>query len=144
MLSGAIFAFIWIVLGIILLIFAYGIFSIPRKHKRNPTKKTHANGRSGSATCPLCGSPLIDGAQLKSTLYPGKQDRICHIFGCPHCYPYNATEIDRKCPVCRKPVPQEGYLIARFFDRANGKKHVHIVGCTECRISSKTDSYRGK
>ena len=36
----------------------------------------------------------------------------------------------------------EGYLVARLFNRADNKKHVHILGCTECRLSSKNDTYR--
>ena len=26
---------------------------------------------------------------------------------------------------------------ARFFERPNGKRHVHILGCTVCRVPSR-------
>ena len=55
-----------------------------------------------------------------------------HIFGCPHCYPANHRH-PRICPVCHGEVDREGHLIARMFEKRNGKKHVRVLGCTACR-----------
>lgn len=118
--------------GIFLLVFAYGLFSATRK--RQPKTPIRQRGRPGDAgICPVCGTLLASNEQIKSALYPGQSDRICHIFGCPHCHPYNTDKLRRVCPVCKAQIPAEGYLIARFFERGNRKRHVHILGCTICR-----------
>jgi hypothetical protein len=97
-----------------------------------------AKGAIGEAgVCPVCSALLLNGAQIKSALFPGDKERMCHIFGCPHCHPYKDDSVARKCPVCKKTVPQEGYLIARLFERPNKKRHVHILGCTVCRVPQK-------
>ncbi|SIQ16441.1 hypothetical protein SAMN05920897_104190, partial [Alkalispirochaeta americana] len=36
------------------------------------------------------------------------------------------------CPVCKNPVPAEGYVIARMFSR-HDRKHLRVLGCTACR-----------
>lgn len=126
-----------IFIGISLLVFAYGLFTVTAK-KKPPIKKTPIQGTiNEGGVCPICCTRLVDGAQIKSALFPGEKDRICHIFGCPHCHPYKQESINRKCPVCKKPLSQEGYLIARLFDRPNKKRHVHILGCTGCRLPQK-------
>lgn len=104
---------------------------ISSKRKKNKQKKIKPLGNAG--VCPLCSSLLYEGEQLKSTLYPGKTDSICHIFGCPHCFPYPEQDITRICPVCRRKVFADNYLVARMFTKQNSKNHVHIIGCTECR-----------
>lgn len=119
--------------GITLLVFGYGLFTAPSA--RRPTAKTRPRGKKGDpGVCPVCGTLLSAGEQIKSALFPGDDDRICHVFGCPHCHPYLAPGVERTCPVCKAKVPAEGYLIARFFERPNKKRHVHILGCTECRM----------
>ncbi|MCD6397224.1 MAG: hypothetical protein J7L71_06765 [Spirochaetaceae bacterium] len=80
--------------------------------------------------CPLCGSTLADNKRVKSILYPGKPDSMMEINGCPYCFPVN-SDIKRICPVCKKEVPKDGYVIARVFLKPN-KKHVHVLGCTGC------------
>jgi hypothetical protein len=40
------------------------------------------------------------------------------------------------CPVCNNVLPASGYVIARMFEKP-GKKHVHVLGCTECRNGRK-------
>lgn len=123
--------------GIALLVFAYGLFTLPnRKNKRPPLlKKTGVPGTPG--VCPICGTVLNKNEQIKTALYPGEDDRICHIFGCPHCHPYADENTARRCPVCKKPLPAEGYLFARLFSRPGNKNHVHILGCSSCRLSKK-------
>jgi predicted amidophosphoribosyltransferase len=55
------------------------------------------------------------------------------IFGCPHCWPAAPEKRDRLCPVCGGLIDPRGYAIARYFERP-GRKHVHVLGCTGCRI----------
>jgi hypothetical protein len=90
-------------------------------------------------TCPLCGHVLLKGQKVKSLLFRGGteaggvKEQVAHLLGCPFCYPPN-REHKRVCPVCGAILPPEGYLIARFFSRKGKKrKHIHVLGCTECR-----------
>ena len=92
-------------------------------------------------TCPLCGSPLSAGERVRSVIYPGKGDTLAEIHGCPHCDAAVSTagiadnEIgmrNRYCPVCKGVVPENGYVIARYFRRTE-KNHMHVLGCTRCR-----------
>ncbi|WP_157703159.1 hypothetical protein [Alkalispirochaeta alkalica] len=53
------------------------------------------------------------------------------MFGCLHCRPPGGS-CERTCPVCKGPVPAEGYVIARMFAR-HDKKHLRVLGCTACR-----------
>lgn len=89
--------------------------------------------------CPLCGHVLLKGQRVKSLLFQvgtetgGVREQLTHLLGCPFCYPAN-RENKRVCPVCGSILPPEGYLIGRFFTRKGKKrKHVHVLGCTECR-----------
>lgn len=123
--------------GILLFAFAYWLFSAGSPTKKVKQKQP-ARGEIGShGVCPVCSSILTNGAQIKSALFPGNTDRVCHIFGCPHCHPYKEESVSRTCPVCKKTISQEGYLIARLFERPNKKRHVHILGCTVCRLPRK-------
>lgn len=86
-------------------------------------------------SCPLCGTPLLPGEDLVSRVYRPMNipDQLCTINGCPHCYPVPGPGLKRICPVCRRTVPVEnGHLIARLFNKAEGKKHVIVTGCSEC------------
>jgi hypothetical protein len=122
--------------GIFLLVLAYGLFSVSRwTHTREKVPESPRGKAGNSGVCPICQSFLTNGAQVKSALFPGGSDRICHIFGCTHCHPYLEDKVVRTCPVCKKTLPQEGYLIARMFERPGQKPHVHILGCTGCRLS---------
>lgn len=82
-------------------------------------------------TCPLCSSLLGPGERVKSSLFPGKTDRIMHIYGCIHCWPA-AASVPRTCPVCLNELDAEAWVVARYFERP-GRKHVHVLGCTGCR-----------
>lgn len=134
MLSGYFYLFILVFTGLLLLFFAYGLFS--SAHIRDKKKKTaYIRGTIGEkGVCPVCSRILRNGEQIKSALFPGDKERVCHIFGCPHCHPYTEETVQRSCPVCKKTLPAEGYLIARLFERPNNKRHVHILGCTNCRV----------
>jgi hypothetical protein len=85
----------------------------------------------GERSCPLCSSVLAPGERVRSKLFPGKNDRIMHIFGCVHCWPATVSA-PRICPVCGQVLDAEGWVIARYFE-SPGRKHVHVLGCTDCR-----------
>jgi endogenous inhibitor of DNA gyrase (YacG/DUF329 family) len=137
MIPSAFYVVILIFVGIFLFVFAYSLFTTVGKKTVSGKKKVRRGFVGDAGVCPVCETILAKGEQIKSALYPGESDRICHIFGCPHCHPYPEDSIKRTCPVCKKPVPQEGYLIARFFERPNNKRHVHILGCTVCRVPNR-------
>ena len=106
-----------------------------RKKKENEKRRNEASLKGLLVNCPLCSSPLLPGEDLITRIYRPMNvpDQLCTINGCPHCYPVPQNGIERKCPVCHKTVPlKDGHLTARLFNRANGKKHVLITGCTEC------------
>jgi len=85
-------------------------------------------------TCPICGSPLAPGENLVSRVYRPMTvpDQRCTIAGCPHCYPVCEPGVRRECPVCGREIPADGYLVARLFNKTEGKKHVLITGCSGC------------
>jgi len=105
------------------------VSSYVRTEKKKETEKPP---QKGSRTCPICGSILLAGERVKSFVYPGTTDRVTHIFGCPHCYPFNPL-IDRICPVCKEKIPASGYVLGRLFERPYRKSHLHVTGCTSCR-----------
>ena len=99
--------------------------------------------------CPLCGSGLKKGERVKSATYPVKPgsdgkypggiEKLMEVYGCPHCIPPGGTE-KRICPVCRKEVPENGYVVGRYFivnstddSTQKRKNHLHVLGCTQCR-----------
>ncbi len=99
-----------------------------KRQKKQPGKgEKHSN-------CPLCNSDLFAGENIVSRVYKGSdpKDQACTIHGCPYCYPVPKPGVIRTCPVCHKNVPLQGHLDAHLFLRENGKRHVHITGCTEC------------
>jgi len=83
--------------------------------------------------CIMCGSHLRKGENLKSEEFKGNNESIIHMYGCPYCYGPTAAQ-KRICPVCKKNMPKDGYLIGRMWIKKNGKKHLHIQGCTVCSI----------
>jgi hypothetical protein len=102
-----------------------------RKGSKPSLAKTGPSGATRS--CPLCGAALAPGERIHSDITPGKGDRIMRIFGCPHCWPAEEGKRDRLCPVCGGLIDPRGYAIARYFEKP-GRKHVHVLGCTNCRI----------
>ncbi|AGT43254.1 OadG family protein [Treponema pedis] len=130
--------FSWMILvfvGLFLLVLAYVLFSsISKKASGEKLKETGKRGDPG--VCPVCGYILKRGEQVKSALYPGDDDRLCYIYGCPHCYPLCEAGLQRKCPVCNEKMGQEAHLIARYFERRNDKKRIHILGCANCRFKN--------
>ncbi len=120
------------IIGLVIIIIALSYFASFGKRKKaapTPVKKGPA-----LVNCPMCGSPLPKGENIFSKVYRPMNvpDQRCTISGCPHCYPRCEPGVKRKCPVCGKAVEQDGYLVARLFNRTTGKKHVMIVGCSGC------------
>ena len=119
-----------ITIFVIILLGALICFLVLSLLRKTPGRQADRNPASTkNSLCPICGSSLSKAEKVKSFLYPGKPDKIMHIFGCPFCYPAGQQRI---CPVCSKEIKKEGYLIARVFEKP-GKTHVHVLGCTGCR-----------
>jgi predicted nucleic acid-binding Zn ribbon protein len=115
----------------------------PRKKWRLWGRSRGAAGGPALKTCPVCGGVLEKGQLVKSVVFQGGAksgnitERMTHILGCPLCYPANAKN-PRICPVCAQALPADGYLIARMFEKpGRERKHVHVLGCTACRIGKK-------
>jgi hypothetical protein len=130
--------FSWMILvfvGIFLIALVYGLFNA--SSKKPGMRKIHETGEKGApGVCPVCGSVLKKGESIKSAVYPGKEDKLCYIYGCPHCYPACIDKVQRACPVCKNKIGQEAHLIARYFNRKKGTDRVHILGCSNCRFRS--------
>jgi uncharacterized protein with PIN domain len=98
--------------------------------------KTQKNesGKVEFVRCPMCNTPLAKGEELTSRIFRPMDtpDQRMNVMGCPHCYPHPERGAERRCPVCGREVLPEGYLIARLFNRSDTKKHVMIMGCTNC------------
>jgi hypothetical protein len=130
--------FVLFSIGMVLLIAALSWF-FHREHRNTgaaPEYKTQRDesGHQIFVRCPVCNSPLEKKDNLVSKIFHPMTtpDQRMHVLGCPHCYPVPEPGIRRSCPVCHKALPVTGYLIARLFNRSEGKKHVMITGCTEC------------
>ena len=123
--------FILLILGIVILIAALSYFAIGRKAKSVPSRQSQ---KRALATCPICGSGLPDGKNIYSKVFRPMDvpDQRCIITGCVNCYPLCQPGVKRVCPVCGKTIPADGHLVARLFNKAQGKKHVMIVGCSSC------------
>ncbi|MCQ2583581.1 MAG: hypothetical protein MJ160_06715 [Treponema sp.] len=84
--------------------------------------------------CPVCSSDLYVGENIISKVYRPMNvpDQLMIVMGCPHCYPRCEQGVVRICPVCHKRVAQDQSLTARLFNKSVGKKHVHVIGCSNC------------
>ena len=105
------------------------------ERRKMEQKRKDAAKKGLLVSCPLCNTMLLPGEDLISRVYRPMNvpDQLCTINGCPHCYPKPEPGLKRICPVCHKNVPlKDGHLIARLFNKADGKKHVIVTGCTEC------------
>jgi hypothetical protein len=81
--------------------------------------------------CPLCGTELKRGERIHSVVYPGQNYKLIHIFGCPYCYGKSPVKKTRKCPSCKRVMPEEAYLAGKMWaDR--GITRVRVSGCTLC------------
>lgn len=103
--------------------------------RRRVAARREATPQNAPGTpCPLCGTRLTRGQRVQSVVYPGKTERLMEIFGCPNCHPRSGpAKTFRICPVCRQKLEETDYVVARMFERAGERKHVHVLGCTRCR-----------
>ena len=126
--------------GAVILILALLIFMKFKKMQKKSTAKNDLrtqkdeNGKIDFVRCPLCSTPLAKNEDMFSRIYRpmNTPDQRMTVHGCPHCYPKMEPGVKRICPVCGKEVPLDGELIARLFNRTEGKKHVMITGCSVC------------
>ncbi len=114
---------------------------LARQSKANvKTKKRSGGGMGGFANCPVCGTMMMPGENLVTKVFVTSgqvNDQICYIYGCPHCYPVCQPGVKRSCPVCKKPVEQNQYLLARRFNKTkSGTPHVCVNGCGNCNRHS--------
>ena len=116
-------------------LFAAG-FKLFANMTRKPIKKRRRSGEAGEpGVCPVCGIVLEDGQKIQSALFPGKGDRMCHIYGCPSCLSLGSAIAERRaCPVCKMRIGPDEYLVARVFERGGKRQHVHVLGCVNCRM----------
>ncbi|MCL2480141.1 MAG: hypothetical protein FWF38_00365 [Spirochaetaceae bacterium] len=125
-----------VLLLVVIFILLWRGFLSPKKtwdNKQQKSKKD-ASAEKSSKFCPLCESSLSKEENVKSKTYPaspGSTDTLMDVFGCPKCIPPLGTEA-RICPVCKKKIPEDGFVIGRYFVRPD-KKHLHVLGCTLCR-----------
>ena len=133
--------YFFLFIGSVILILALMIFmKFKKMQARTPQKgnnlRTQKNESGGIefVRCPLCSTPLAKNEDMFSRIYRpmNTPDQRMTVHGCPHCYPRPEPGVRRTCPVCGKEVPLEGELIARLFNRTEGKKHVMITGCSVC------------
>lgn len=128
---------VYIVLfGLVIFIFILLNWFINAKAYGKKTKKVNSQKNNPRlSACPLCSSDLLPGENLVSRVYRPMTvgDQLCTINGCPHCYPVPEAGVRRVCPVCHKDVDtKDGHLVARLFNKAEGKKHVIVTGCNHC------------
>ena len=128
--------FVGAVILIIALMYFLKFKSLSQKKepKGNLRTQKDENGKVEFVRCPLCSTPLAKNEDMFSRIYRpmNTPDQRMTVHGCPHCYPTMKPGVRRTCPVCGKEVPLDGELIARLFNRTEGKKHVMITGCSVC------------
>ncbi len=108
------------------------------KKPKNEVPEQKKSASPAKTYCPLCDSALTPGINLFSKIYRPlssqlDDDQHCTIQGCPFCYSKDGEKKKRRsCPVCGRTVPMTGSLVARMTMQKSGRRHVHIIGCTEC------------
>ena len=125
-----------VILLLALLVFLKFKYSRQKNSGQSGGLRTQKNerGETEFVRCPLCSTPLSRNEDMFSRIYRPmtSPDQRMTVHGCPHCYPRPEPGVRRICPVCKKEVPLDGELIARLFNRTEGKKHVMITGCSVC------------
>jgi hypothetical protein len=127
-----------VVIGIVLLWFAYTFLIGPLARGRWLQRKQRGAANSAGSpgdpqVCPVCSMKLDKRNLVKSQAFPsitGGKDRLMYIRGCTYCL--NGGRL-RLCPVCGSNLNNNEILIARMFERAGGRSHVHVLGCSRCK-----------
>lgn len=132
-------------------LFSKDVFPSSGKGRKGGKKTGPVYSDSAAAKCPLCQSPLFSGENLVSKVFtgPGNQEkfgdsdgRVCYVYGCPSCYPEAKPGIRRSCPVCKKDVRPDGFLVSRMFTKTkSGKPHVIINGCGNCNRAERKNDF---
>ena len=106
---------------------------IEAEKAKEKARQKEAETKGLLVRCPLCDSALAKGENIISRVWRpmNTPEQYCIVNGCPHCYPTVEPGLSRVCPVCGKSVPLDGYLVSHLFCKPNGKRHVHITGCSE-------------
>lgn len=120
-------------LGISIIFILILLFCVIKSYQKKKLK-TEKSKSLKPVKCPLCCVELYIGENIISKVYRPMNvpDQLMTIWGCPHCYPKCEAGLKRICPVCHKSVSQSQSLTARLFNKSVGKKHVHIIGCSNC------------
>ena len=126
--------YFFLFIAILAIVFLLSFFL---KFFRRESKSKNLQEKNDSAVfvhCPICNSPLAKGENLHSKIFRPMTtpDQRMTVQGCPHCFPSLEKGIIRRCPVCRKNLDLNEELIARLFNRPDGKKHVLVTGCSIC------------
>jgi C4-type Zn-finger protein len=98
---------------------------------RNRPAATRAPRRR-RVRCPICGSGLDEGESVRTVAYPGRGERLVHLYGCSRCYGA-AASVPRRCPVCRALLEGEDYLVGRLLP-GEPRGRVRVWGCSRCRL----------
>ena len=120
--------------SVVIITLLAGLLAVWSNNKKRQAARASKQSNMQPVKCPVCQSELFVGEQLISKVYrPMKvPDQLMTIQGCPHCYPKCEPGVARVCPVCHKSIAPDQSLTARLFNKAVGKKHVHIIGCSNC------------
>ncbi|MBR5645123.1 MAG: hypothetical protein IKX23_00595 [Treponema sp.] len=123
----------YLIIVISVCVIAALLWGIYKYYKSQSVKKSQKKNLQ-PVKCPVCSSDMYKGENIISKVYrPMKvPDQLMIIMGCPHCYPRCEPGVSRTCPVCHKFVGPDQSLTARLFNKAVGKKHVHVIGCSNC------------
>ncbi len=151
-----------IVLIVLIFIIAYLVYTIVRLRKGDYSQLANRMAKKSRESlevlkpCPLCNTMLHRGERIRTVMFSGDgrtkreeelrpgqrasrtghvEDAITHMYGCPHCHGPNA-HARRRCPVCQEVLENDDYVLARLFVR-QGRKHLHVLGCTRCRTGSR-------
>lgn len=124
----------YLIMGIAAVIIIVLLFAIFKYNSKKNAPKPTKSKVMQPVKCPLCDTNLFVGENIISKVYRPMNvpDQLCTISGCPHCFPKCEPGVKRICPVCHKEVGLNQALTARLFNKNVGKKHVHIIGCSNC------------
>ena len=129
----------------VIIVLLYLLHRLGAAERRDRTRPHTPDGSPERVRpCPLCASLLRRGERVHTVVFsketprpdgsarpPRIKESMVHMFGCRYCRPPEGDK-ERICPACKRTIRPDGYAIARMFER-EGRKHVHVLGCTECR-----------
>ena len=109
------------------------------KYSQKQSSKSTKQKMVQPVKCPLCDSSLYVGENLISKVYRRMNvpEQLMTVWGWSRCYPKKEPGLKRICPVCHKEVAQDQSLTARLFNKSLGKKHVHVLGCSNCHKNNR-------